>query len=122
MLFISLAITETKDTCSKDIPDVTCTKDIPDVNNDFTKASSYFAKVVKRNPPPKMAFEAQMNIAQCYADGDGNSNQINKVLLKMAKETKNTEYLDQIYYALAKVAIADDKDTLVVYYLKKYAS
>jgi len=91
-------------------------------DNDFTKASSYFAKVVKRNPPPKMAFEAQMNIAQCYADGDGNSNQINKVLLKMAKETKNAEYLDQIYYALANVAIADDKDTLVVYYLKKSVS
>jgi len=95
---------------------------INQLDNNFKKASSYFAKVVKRNPPPKMAFEAQMNIAQCYADGDGNSNQINKVLLKMAKETKNAEYLDQIYYALAKVAITDNKDTLVVYYLKKSVS
>ena len=95
---------------------------INQLDNDFTKASSYFAKAVKRNPPPKMAFEAQMNIAQCYADGAGNSNQINKVLLKMLKEVKNAEYFDQIYYALANVAIADNKDTLVVYYLKKSVS
>lgn len=91
-------------------------------DNDFGKASSYYAKVVKRNPPPKMAFEAQMNIAQCYADGSGNSNHINKVLLKMANETKNKDYLDQIYYALAQVAQTDNKDTLVIYYLKKSVS
>jgi len=91
-------------------------------DNDLKKASSYYAKVVKRNPPYKMAFEAQMNIAQCYEDGTGNSNQINKVLLKMAKETKNKEYLDQIYYALAQIATSDNKDTLVVYYLKKSVS
>jgi len=91
-------------------------------DNDFGKASSYYAKVVKRNPPPKMAFEAQMNIAQCYADGSGNSNHINKVLLKMASETKNKDYLDQIYYALAQVAQTDNKDTLVIYYLKKSVS
>ena len=91
-------------------------------NNDLKRASSYYTKVVKRNPPYKMAFEAQMNIAQCYGDGTGNSNQINKVLLKMAKETKNKEYLDQIYYALAQVAISDNKDTLVIHYLKKSVS
>ncbi len=92
---------------------------INQLDNDFKKASTYYTKVVKRNPPHIMTFEAQMNIAQCYSDGDGNSNYINKVLLKMAKETKNKEYLDQIYYALAQVAIADNKDTLVIYYLKK---
>ena len=95
---------------------------INQLDNDLNKALYYYAKVVKRNPPYKMAFEAQMNIAQCYSDGNGNSSRINKVLLKMAKETKNKEYLDQIYYALAQVAISDNKDTLVVYYLKKSVS
>jgi len=69
-----------------------------------------------------MAFEAQMNMAQCYDEGTGDSKHINKVLLKMAKETKNAEYLDQIYYALAQVATTDNKDTLVIYYLKKSVS
>lgn len=91
-------------------------------DNDFKKAMSYYAKVVKRNPPYKMTFEAQMNMAQCYGDGAGDSKHINKVLLKMAKETKNKEYLDQIYYALAQVAMSDNKDTLVIHYLKKSVS
>ncbi len=95
---------------------------INQLDNDFDNASSYFAKVVKRNPPYKMAFEAQMNIAQCYDDGYGNSNHINKVLLKMLNESKNKEYRDQIYYALSQVALADDKDTLVIHYLKKSVS
>lgn len=91
-------------------------------DSDFKKASSYYAKVVKRNPPYKMAFEARMNMAQCYGEGAGNSKHLNKILLKMAKETKNTEYFDQIYYALAQVAMIDNKDTLVIHYLKKSVS
>ena len=89
---------------------------------DYNKAMSYYAKVVKRNPPYKMAFEAQMNIAQCYGEGSGDSKQINKVLLKMAGEDKNKEYLDQVYYALAQIALSDKKDTLVIYYLQKSVS
>ena len=95
---------------------------INQLDNDFKKASLYYTKVVKRNPPYKMAFEAQMNMAQCYGDGAGDSKHLNKVLLKMAKETKNAEYLDQIYYALAQVAMIDNKDTLVIHYLKKSVS
>lgn len=91
-------------------------------DRDFKKASEYYAKVVKRNPPYKMTFEAQINMAQCYGDGAGDSKYLNKVLLKMAKETKNAEYLDQIYYALAQVAMIDKKDTLVIHYLKKSVS
>ncbi len=90
--------------------------------NDFKKASDYYAKVVKRNPPYEMTFEAQINMAQCYGDGAGDSKYLNKVLLKMAKETKNAEYLDQIYYALAQVAMFDNKDTLVIHYLRKSVS
>ena len=89
---------------------------------DYNKAMSYYSKVVKRNPPYKMAFEAQMNIAQCYGEGRGDSKHINKVLLKMAGEDKNKEYLDQVYYALAQIALSDKKDTLVIYYLQKSVS
>jgi len=95
---------------------------INQLDKEFNTATSNYAKVVKRNPPYKMAFEAQMNMAQCYDEGTGDSKHINKVLLKMAKETKNAEYLDQIYYALAQVATTDNKDTLVIYYLKKSVS
>ena len=40
----------------------------------------------------------------------------------MAKETKNKEYLDQIYYALAQIALSDGEDTLAINYLSKSVS
>jgi len=39
--------------------------------------------------------------------------------LKMLKDEKNTEYLDQIYYALAEVALKAKQDSLGVDYLRK---
>ena len=92
------------------------------MDKDYNNAIKYFKKVVKRNPPYKMAFEAQMNMAECYSEGSGDTKYINKVLNKMAKETKNEEYLDQIYYALAQIALSDGEDTLAINYLRKSVS
>lgn len=69
-----------------------------------------------------MAFESQMNMAECYSEGSGDTRYINKVLLKMAKETKNKEFLDQIYYALAQIALSNTEDTLAISYLRKSVS
>ncbi len=91
-------------------------------DQDFATASQYYKKVIKRSPPYQMEFQAKMNLAQCYDEGSGESKYINKVLLKMAKETKNRDYLDQVYYALAKVAEKDGNDTLAVHYLVKSVS
>jgi tetratricopeptide (TPR) repeat protein len=91
-------------------------------DQDFEAASAYYKKVIKRSPPYQMEFQAKMNLAQCYDEGSGESKYINKVLLKMARETKNKDYLDQIYYALAKVAEKDGNDTLSVHYLVKSVS
>ncbi len=95
---------------------------INQLETDYNRATQNYGKVVKRNPPYKMAFEAQMSIAECYDEGSGDSKAISKVLLKMAKETKNLEYLDQIYYALAQVALRDGEDTLGISYLRKSVS
>lgn len=95
---------------------------INQLEGNYDKAMQYYSKVVKRSPPYKMEFEAQMNLAECYSEGSGDSKYINKVLLKMAKETKNKEYLDQIYYALSQVARSDKNDTLAISYLRKSVS
>ncbi len=89
---------------------------------DFEKASDYYARVIKRNPAYEMAFKSKLNMAQCYDYGSGESKYVNKVLAKMARETKNNDYLDQIYYALAQVAEKDGKDTLNIFYLRKSVS
>jgi len=95
---------------------------INQMEGDLDLATEYFQKVVKRNPDYVMAFEARMNIAECYDEGTGDSKHINKVLLKMAKDFRNKEFLDQIYYALADVALKDGNVDLAIDYLKKSVS
>lgn len=95
---------------------------INQMEGDLETATMYYNKVIKRNPEYRMAFEAKMNLAQCYDEGSGDSREINKVLQKMAKDYKNRDFLDQIYYALADVALKDGKEDLAIEYLAKSVS
>lgn len=70
-------------------------------------ASKTFLKVIKMNPPYEMAFQARLNMARSFSYGTGSSKDIKKVLLKMLKDDKNKEYLDEIYYALADIEIKE---------------
>jgi tetratricopeptide (TPR) repeat protein len=83
------------------------------------KASEYYARVIKMNPPYEMTFNATINLAQSYDARYGtDSKSIVRNLEKMLKEDKNKDYLDQIYFALADIAIKDSLDTLAIHYLK----
>jgi len=95
---------------------------INQLDGDLEIATFYYSKVIKRSPDYKMDFVARINMAQCYDEGTGDSKHINKVLHKMAKEAKNKEFLDQIYFVLAEVALKDQNDTLAIYYLRKSVS
>ncbi len=95
---------------------------INQMDGDFETASVYYNKVISRNPEYRMAFEARMNLAQCYDDGVGDSRNINKLLHKMVKDSKNRDFLDQIYYALADVALKDNNEMLGIEYLAKSVS
>jgi tetratricopeptide (TPR) repeat protein len=81
-------------------------------SGDFYRASEYYVKVIKRNPNYDMAFQARINLAKSYDVNSGDRQQITKILTKMLKDDKNKEYKDQIYYALADVAMRD-RDTLM---------
>ena len=88
-------------------------------DGDFNRATKYYAKLIKRNPPNELAFNARLNMAESYDSKTGNSKAITKLLMKMTKEAKNKEFLDQIYYALSEVALEDNNDTLAINYLRK---
>ena len=77
-------------------------------NGELTKATRYYRKVLKMNPPYEMAFNSKMNMAKCYDATSANSRNIKKTLLKMSKDIKNKDYLDQIYYALAEIALREN--------------
>ena len=65
-----------------------------------------FGRVVKLRPDYEMEFYAKINQALSY-DRKLNSEQIKDMLWAMAKDDKNIEYYDQIYYALAIIELED---------------
>jgi tetratricopeptide (TPR) repeat protein len=87
-------------------------------NGDLGRASEYYGKVIKRNPDYDMAFQAKINLAKSYDVNSGDRQQITKILTKMLKDDKNVDYKDQIYYALADVALRDHDTAGAVNYFR----
>jgi len=89
---------------------------INQLEGDLEKASYYYNRVIKRNADYRMAFEAKMNLAKSYDETSGDSKAIVKTLQKMAKEYKNRDFLDQIYFALGEIAMKDGNKELAIEY------
>ncbi len=65
-----------------------------------------------------MAFQAKINLAKSYDVNSGDRKQITKILTKMLKDDKNDDYKDQIYYALADVAMRDHDTVAAIDYFR----
>ncbi len=86
---------------------------------DFKAAYDLYTKVIKKNPVYEMAFNARINRARCFDAQSQNSNSVKKELQKMAKDPKNKEYLDQVYYALAGISQKENKEPEEISYLQR---
>jgi len=84
----------------------------------FAEATEYYTKVIKSPAPFEMVFNARINLAKSFDIYSGGKAGLEKQFRRMLKDTKNKEYYDQVYYALAELAILDNNDTLVMHYLK----
>lgn len=67
-----------------------------------------FQKVISKNPPYELEFNAR--IQQTSVMSQGQSKQMIAKLKRMAKDEKNKDYLDQVYYAIGNIYLAQ-KDT-----------
>ena len=83
--------------------------------NDKARATEQFNNVIRKHPPYEMAFEARMNLARC---NDADTTTIMRMLRKMLKDSKNTDYKDRIYYAMANVALDRNNEPDGVKYLR----
>lgn len=92
------------------------------MKNDFSKASSLYADVVKMRPGYTMEFNAKINRAIAYDVSSNNSESIRKQLLKMLKDEKNVDFKDQIYFALAELELKEGNEDLGISYLQKSAA
>lgn len=74
------------------------------------KQSAYaaYGKVIKMNPPYRTEFNARIKQTEVMTGGD--MNKVIKSLSRMAKSSRNAEYLDQIYYAMGNIYMTR-KDT-----------
>jgi tetratricopeptide (TPR) repeat protein len=93
-----------------------------ELKGDLNRASGLYKDVVKRNPVYDMAFQAKLNMARSFDATSGDSKEIVKILTKMLKDDKNKDYQDQIYYALAEVAMKESDIPLAIEYLRKSVS
>jgi tetratricopeptide (TPR) repeat protein len=85
-------------------------------------AASYAAldKAAKYAPNFELAFNAQLKkVLAGWESGAITAAQADNTLNKMAKETKNSDYRDQIYFTLASVALKNKQKDEAIAYLKE---
>ena len=74
-----------------------------------TEAYQYYTKVIRRNPPYELEFNARISRTETMPKGK--SKQLIRSLKAMARNPKNKDYLDQVYYAIGNIHLSNG-DTL----------
>jgi len=88
-------------------------------SKDSVNASKWYSRVNELNPSYDMAFNARINRARLYQGGDKAEAGIRKELMKMLRDAKNIDYLDQVYYALAELEMKAGREPEGVEMFKK---
>ena len=83
------------------------------------KAFDYYTLALKMHPYYDLQFAATINRALLYMGGSKGNEDIKKQLTKMLRPTINLDNRDQIYYALAQIALKEGDSTLGVKDLNK---
>ncbi len=73
------------------------------------EAYKAYGRVIRMNPPYELEFNAR--IAQTEVMAQGNAKKMIRKLRRMARSDNNAEYLDQVYYAMGNIYLAEH-DTL----------
>ena len=72
------------------------------------QAYAAFKKVLRQHPPYVLAFNARISMTEVLAEGQ--AKKMISRLKRMARNRNNSEYLDQVYYAIGNIYLAE-KDT-----------
>ena len=80
------------------------------------EAYRYFKKVIRRNPPYELELNARIQMSEAMSKNQ--SKQIIRKLKAMAKNPKNKEYLDQVYYAIGNIYLSKGDTTHAIWAYK----
>ncbi len=84
---------------------------------EMNDAAKLYNLVIRKNPSYEMSINAKINLAKTYSAKSSNRSAIVKKLEKMLRDSKNKEYYDQIYYALAEIYLKDGQVEKGIEYL-----
>lgn len=76
-------------------------------------AYKYFGKVIKKNPPYELEFNARVKRTEVMSKG--HSKKMISKLKAMARNAKNADYLDQVYYAIGNIHLANGDTTRAIW-------
>lgn len=80
------------------------------------EAYRYFKKVIRKNPPYELEFNARIQMTEAMSKG--RSKQMIRKLTSMAKNPKNKDYLDQVYYAIGNIYLTKGDTTHAIWAYK----
>ena len=87
----------------------------------YERASAMFQQVIRMNPPYEMSFNATISRATASKSSGANIQEVKKQLGKMLRDSKNIEYQDQIYFALAEIELYEGNTEKAIEYFQKSA-
>ncbi len=85
-------------------------------------AISLYRDVVKMNAPYDVEFNARINIAGVFDVNSGNPREMRKEMEKMLKDSKNKDFLDQIYFALGNLSMKEGNESEALEFYRKSVS
>lgn len=77
------------------------------------EAYRYFKKVIRKNPPYELEFNARVLMSETMSSG--RSKQMVRKLRQMARNPKNKDYLDQVYYAIGNIYLSKGDTTRAIW-------
>ena len=87
------------------------------MERNYAAAQQTYARVLRLNPDFQMAFQARINMAMAFDTESGDARFILSELEGMLRDSKNREFRDQIYYALAQFSMRQNNtDKAIEYY------
>jgi tetratricopeptide (TPR) repeat protein len=88
--------------------------------NQDAKAYEQFAHILKKSPPYELGFYSNLNLAQVTElKSETDKAKVEDFLYKLTRDDKNLEYLDKIYYDLAKLELREKNYPEALTLLKK---
>jgi tetratricopeptide (TPR) repeat protein len=86
---------------------------------DLKNATQYYSQSAKLHPSYELEFNAQLARARTFqVESGADTKGLKKELTRMAKDEKNKEYLDQVYYALGNISFRENDAPSAVNYYK----